>query len=296
MKKPIFQGSGVALSTPFTSDGVDFSTLGNLIDFQLKNKTDAIIVCGTTGEAATMSERERMQAIEFCVDRVHGRVPVIAGTGSNSTESAVSMSRNAAHAGADALLVVTPYYNKATQTGLLRHYRCIADAADAPLIIYNVPSRTGVSVAPETCARLSEHPNIAGIKEASGNLANIQKIRNLAAEDFCIWSGNDDETVPICALGGCGVISVVANVLPAGMHELVQLCLQNDYAAAGKLQLHLKNLCDVLFCEVNPIPVKTALTMMGWNMGPLRMPLCPPSPEHMDQIRRVLAEYRLLPV
>ena len=294
MKKTIFQGSGVAIVTPFRGESLDFDTLGKLLDFQLQNGTDAIIVCGTTGEAATMSYGERMHAIEFCVDHVAGRVPVIAGSGSNSTENALALSQDAARAGADALLVVTPYYNKATQPGLIRHYRSIANAVDVPLILYNVPSRTGVSIAPETCAELAAHPNIAGIKEASGNLGNIQRIRTLCPPDFAIWSGNDDETVPICALGGSGVISVVANILPAEMHHLVRLCMENDYAAAGQLQLKLKAICDAMFCEVNPIPVKTALSLMGWEVGELRLPLCPPTEDHMQLIRETLAKYNLL--
>lgn len=295
MKRPIFTGSGVAIVTPFTHDGVDLPSLGRLIDFQLEHHTDAIIICGTTGEAATMTYGERMRAIEFCVEHVGGRVPVIAGTGSNCTENAITMSQDAQRAGADALLVVTPYYNKATQEGLIRHYRSIADAVTTPLILYNVPSRTGVSIAPETCARLAEHPQIAGIKEASGNLGNIQKIRNLCPQDFAIWSGNDDEVVPICALGGSGVISVVANILPEQMHQLVQLCLDNDFAAAGKLQLELKPICDAMFCEVNPIPVKSALALMGWQVGPLRLPLCSPSIPHLEQIQSALDAFHLLP-
>lgn len=295
MKSPIFEGSGVAIVTPFTHDTVDLATLGKLIDFQLENHTDAIIICGTTGEATTMTYGERMRAIEFCVEHVGGRVPVIAGTGSNSTENAIAMSRDAQRAGADALLVVTPYYNKATQEGLVCHYHAIADSVSTPIILYNVPSRTGVSIAPETCARLAEHPQIAGIKEASGNLSNIQNIRNLCPEDFAIWSGNDDEVVPICALGGSGVISVVANILPAQMHKLVQLCLENNFATAGKLQLQLKPICDAMFCEVNPIPVKTALTLMGWDVGALRLPLCSPTSQHLTQIQTTLKSFHLLP-
>lgn len=295
MKQPIFTGSGVAIATPFTNDGVDLETFGKLIDFQLERGTDAVIVCGTTGEASTMSYRERMESISFCVEHVAGKVPVIAGTGSNSTENAVSLSRDAEKAGADGLLLVTPYYNKATQAGLIRHYQTVADAVSLPCILYNVPSRTGVSIAPETCAELGKHPNINGVKEAGGNLGNIQRIRNLCLEDFYIWSGNDDETVSICALGGVGVISVVANILPAEMHTLVRLCLDNDFAAAGKLQLYLKDFCDAMFCEVNPIPVKTALNLLGWEMGPLRLPLCPPNEAHLERIRQTLMKYALLP-
>ena len=246
MKEPIFTGSGVAIVTPFRNETVDFPALGRLLEVQIAAGTDAIIVCGTTGEASTMTYHERMRTIEYCVDQVNGRVPVIAGSGSNSTEVAIHLSRDAEHSGVDGLLVVTPYYNKATQAGLVRHYQVIADAVTKPIILYNVPSRTGVNIAPETYAQLAQHPNIIGVKEASGNLSNLQKTRNLCPKDFYIWSGNDDEVVPICALGGVGVISVVANIAPAIMHRLVTLCLSNDYDAAGALQLELKDLCDVL--------------------------------------------------
>ena len=295
MRKPLFTGSGVAIVTPFTNETVDLGALGRLLDFQMENGTDAVIVCGTTGEATTMSYRERMRAVEFCVEHVDGRVPVIAGSGSNSTETAITLSRDAQMAGADGLLLVTPYYNKASQKGLIRHYTAIADAVDLPMILYDVPSRTGVTMAPETYAELSKHPNINGVKEASGNFSNIQKTRNLCPEDFFIWSGNDDETAAICMLGGSGVISVVANILPAEMHRLTELCLTNDYAAAGKLQLELKEFCDAMFCDVNPIPVKTALNLLGWEVGPLRLPLCEPEEAVTDRIRRTLERYGLTP-
>ncbi len=294
MREPLFTGSGVAIVTPFTNETVNFAALGRLLDFQLQNGTDAVIVCGTTGEATTMSYHERMRTIEFCVERVDGRVPVIAGSGSNATETAVTLSRDAERAGADGLLVVTPYYNKASQKGLIRHYTAIADAVDRPVILYDVPSRTGVTIAPETYAELAKHPNINGVKEAGGNFSNIQKTRNLCPADFSIWSGNDDETAAICMLGGRGVISVVANVLPAQMHRLTELCLANDYAAAGKLQLELKDFCDAMFCDVNPIPVKTALNLMGWEAGPLRLPLCEPDEAVTERIRRALERYGLL--
>ena len=294
MKQPIFTGSGVAIVTPFNRETVDLSVLGRLLDFQLENRTDAIIVCGTTGEASTMTYRERMKTIEFCVEHIAGRVPVIAGSGSNSTEVAIALSKDAERAGADGLLVVTPYYNKASQAGLIRHYQVLADTVNVPIILYNVPSRTGVNIAPESYAELAKHPNIIGTKEASGNLSNLQKTRNLCPEDFYIWSGNDDETVPICALGGVGVISVVANIAPAVMHRLVQLCLLNDFEAAGSLQLELKELCDAMFCDVNPIPVKTALNLMGWNAGMLRLPLYKPSDSNLKHIRNTLAKYDLL--
>lgn len=294
MRKPLFTGSGVAIVTPFTKDTVDLDAFGRLIDFQMANGTDAVIVCGTTGEASTMTYGERMRTIEYCVERVNGRVPVIAGSGSNATPNAIALGRDAERAGADGLLVVTPFYNKATQAGLVKHYTAIADAATKPIILYDVPSRTGVTIAPETYAELAKHPNINGVKEAGSNLSNIQKTRNLCPDDFSIWSGNDDETAAICLLGGRGVISVAANVVPDRMHQLVRLCLAGDFAAAGKLQLDLKELCDALFCEVNPIPVKTALEMMGLCSGALRLPLCEPSEEHRKRIQKTLVRYGLL--
>lgn len=295
MKTPLFTGSGVAIVTPFNHETVDLEALRTLLDFQLENGTDAVIVCGTTGEAATMSYAERMRTIECCVEHVNGRVPVIAGTGSNSTETARAQSRDVARTGVDGVLVVTPYYNKASQDGLVRHYNAVADASPVPVIVYDVPSRTGVAIAPETYARLAQHPNINGVKEAAGNPSTLQRTRNLCPEDFFIWSGNDDETAAMCMLGGKGVISVVANVFPAAMHRLTTLCLSGDFAAAGRLQLELKELCDAMFCEVNPIPVKTALNLMGYHAGQLRLPLCEPSEGNLDRIRRALEQYGLLP-
>lgn len=294
MKYPIFTGSGVAIVTPFNHESVDLNVLRKMLDFQLENGTSAIIVCGTTGEASTMTYRERMRTIECCVEHISGRIPVIAGSGSNSTEVAIALSKDAERAGADGLLVVTPYYNKASQTGLVRHYQVIADAVNSPVILYNVPSRTGVNISPECYAELAKHPNIIGTKEASGNFSNIQKIRKLCPDDFYIWSGNDDEVVPISALGGMGVISVVANIAPAKMAQLTRLCLENDFKTAGNLQLKLKELCDAMFCEVNPIPVKTALNLMGWNAGSLRLPLYEPSENNLARIRNTLTKYGLL--
>lgn len=295
MKTPIFTGCGVAIVTPFNRESVDLPVLRHLLDFQLQNGTDAVIICGTTGEAATMTYGERMRAIECCVEHVDGRVPVIAGTGSNATETAVTQSRDAARAGVDGVLVVTPYYNKASQEGLVRHYSAVADASPVPVIAYDVPSRTGVAIAPETYARLAQHPNINGVKEASGNLSALQQTRTLCPEDFSIWSGNDDETAAICMLGGKGVISVVANVFPAAMHRLTALCQSGNFTAAGRLQLELKELCDAMFCEVNPIPVKTALNLMGYGVGQLRLPLCEPSEKNLGRIRQTLEQYGLLP-
>ena len=294
MKQPIFTGSGAAIVTPFTPETVDYPALRRLIDFQLLGKTDAIIVCGTTGEAATMSYVERMRAIETTVRHVDGRVPVIAGTGSNSTENAITLSKDAALAGVDGVLVVTPYYNKATQEGLVRHYCAIADAVDLPLIVYHVPSRTGVTIAAETYAQLAEHPRIVGVKEASGNFSLIQKTRELCPEDFYLWSGNDEDTAAVCLLGGRGVISVAANVVPRAMHELTAACLRGDFVQAGEMQLKLRRLIEVLFREVNPIPVKTALSLMGYCQDILRLPLCALSPAHRLELEETLAEYGLI--
>ena len=294
MKQPVFTGSGVAIITPFTNDGVDYPALVRLLDFQLENGTDAIIVCGTTGEAAAMSYEERIRTIEAVVRHVDGRAPVIAGTGSNNTENAIAMSRDASGAGVDALLVVTPFYNKATPKGLIRHYTAVADAVTRPVILYHVPSRTGVRCTAETYAALAKHPNIAGVKEAGGDLALVQKTRELCPEDFYIWSGNDDETAPIMLFGGKGVISVAANVMPREMHELTAACLRGDFTAAGRMQLKLRKLCEALFWEVNPIPVKTALAMMGYCQEVFRSPMCEMEPENRERLRGVLAEYGLL--
>ena len=294
MKQPIFTGSGVAIITPFADNAIDYPALARLLDFQLENGTDAVIVCGTTGEAAAMSYEERMRTIEFTVRHVSGRVPVIAGTGSNNTENAVALSNDAIQAGADALLVVTPFYNKATQKGLIRHYTAIADAVTKPVILYHVPSRTGVKCTAETYAALAQHPNIAGVKEAGGDLALVQKTRELCPEDFSIWSGNDDETAPIMLLGGRGVISVAANVTPREMHELTHACLSGDFVSAGRMQLRLRKLCEALFWEVNPIPVKTALALMGYCEERFRLPTCEMEPENREKLKAVLAEYGLV--
>ena len=294
MKQAIFTGSGVALVTPFTSGGVDYPALEKLLDFQLDRGTDAVIVCGTTGEAATMSYAERMAVIEAVVRRVDGRVPVIAGSGANCTETAIALSRDAVSAGADGLLVVTPFYNKATQRGLVRHYTAVADAAEKPVILYNVPSRTGVKCTAETYAALAQHPNILGVKEAGGDLALIQKTRELCPEDFYIWSGNDDEIAPIMLLGGKGVISVAANVAPARMHDLTRACLEGDFVSAGRMQLELRALCEALFWEVNPIPVKTALALMGMCEEVFRLPLCEMEPENRERLAAVLQRYGLV--
>ncbi len=295
MKQPIFTGSCTALVTPFTEEyAVDYPALRRLLDFQLENGTDAVVACGTTGEAAAMSYEERMRVIETVVRHVDGRIPVIAGTGSNNTGNAIAMSRDAVLAGADALLVVTPFYNKATQTGLVRHYTAVADAADRPVILYHVPSRTGVKCTAGTYAELAKHPNIVGVKEAGGDLALVQKTRELCPEDFSIWSGNDDETAPMMLFGGRGVISVAANIVPGAMHRLTEACLRGDFTAAGKMQLKLRKLCEALFWEVNPIPVKTALAMMGRCQEIFRLPMCEMEPENRERLKAVLAEYELI--
>ena len=294
MKQPIFTGSGVAIITPFADNAIDYPALARLLDFQLENGTDAAIVCGTTGEAAAMSYEERLRTIEFTVQHVGGRVPVIAGTGSNNTENAIALSNDAIRAGADALLVVTPFYNKATQKGLIRHYTAIADAVTRPVILYHVPSRTGVKCTAETYAALARHPNIAGVKEAGGDLALVQKTRELCPEDFYIWSGNDDETAPIMLFGGKGVISVAANVMPREMHELTHACLSGDFVSAGRMQLRLRKLCEALFWEVNPIPVKTALALMGYCEERFRLPMCEMEPENREKLKAVLKEYGLV--
>ncbi len=295
MKLPIFTGSGVALVTPFTSTGVDFPALKKLVDFQINNGTDAIIVCGTTGEAATMTQAERIQTIETVVEHVNGRAPVIAGSGANNTETAVQASREIAKIGVDALLVVTPYYNKATPRGLIRHYTAVADAVRKPVILYNVPPRTGVRCTAEVYAALAKHPNIIGVKEASSDLALVQRTRRMCPEDFYIWSGDDAETAPIMLLGGKGVISVAANIVPRQMHQLTADCLSGNFAAAGAMQVRLSKLMEALFWEVNPIPVKTALAMMGYCQEILRLPMCEMEPENRYRLQTVLKEFALLP-
>lgn len=295
MKEAVFRGCATALITPFTYDTVDYTAFKHLIDVQLEAGINALVVCGTTGEASTMSYAERMRTLETAVNHVNGKVPVIAGTGSNSTETAIAYSRDAERIGADALLVVTPYYNKATQHGLIRHYETIADNVSTPVIVYNVPSRTGMSCTAETYAALSAHPNIVGVKEASGNLSLIQKTRELCPDDFYIWSGNDEDTASIMLLGGAGVISVVSNAAPKEMVALTQACMNGEFQAAGEQQLRLRKLREILFCEVNPIPIKTAMSMMGYCTDILRLPLCPMEEKNRHNLEQVLRSYALLP-
>lgn len=291
MKTPIFTGCGVAIVTPFRGGDVDYGAFRALIDWQIESGTDAIIVCGTTGEAATLTPTERRKVIEVCVEQVNRRVPVIAGSGSNSTARAVELSKEAEKLGTDGLLVVTPYYNKATQKGLVRHYFAVADAVDTPVIVYNVPSRTGVKCTAETYAILAEHPNINGVKEASGDFALITDTVNLCPADFSVWSGNDEETAAITLLGGRGVISVAANIVPREMHALCELCFDNDFVAAGDLQLKLSELLRTLFCEVNPIPVKAAMEELGLCTGEMRLPLCDISPENRKRVKSAMERF-----
>lgn len=292
MKPCVFTGSAVAIVTPFCGDGVDLEAFDCLIERQIQGGTDAIVVCGTTGEAATLSYNERMALIERCVRAVDRRVPVIAGSGTNSTASSIALSKAAQSAGVDALLTVTPYYNKASQSGLVQHFSAIADAVDIPVILYNVPSRTGVGCTAQTYQALAKHPNIAGVKEASDDFDLIQDTFNLCPPGFTVWSGNDASTAAIMALGGKGVISVAANVVPREMHELTQLCLENRFLEAGTLQLKLHELIRALFCEVNPIPVKAAMELLGLCGGELRLPLCRISERHLEQLSHALEPFR----
>ena len=271
----LFRGSGVALVTPFTEEkDVNYEELGRLIEFQLENGTDAIIICGTTGEPVTMTEEERLSVISYTIEKVKNRIPVIAGTGGNCTEQVIAFSKKAEVVGADGLLVVTPYYNKATQNGLYEHYKAIASAVEIPIILYNVPSRTGVNILPDTAARLGrEVENIVALKEASGNISQIAEVIQKAEGALEIYSGNDDQIVPILALGGIGVISVLANVVPKETHDIVQLYMDGQVKSAAQLQLKYMDLIHALFCEVNPIPVKKALELMGFQTKYLRMPL-----------------------
>ncbi len=281
MKKVIFTGSGVAIVTPMKPDGqVDFEELSRVIEFQIENGTDSIVICGTTGESATLKDGEHLECIRCAVETTAGRVPVIAGTGSNDTAHAVEMSREAAALGADAVLLVTPYYNKTSQAGLVKHFNTIVDAAGLPAILYNVPSRTGINIQPETALELSKSPLICGIKEASGNISQIAQMTALCGDELPLYSGNDDQVVPLLSLGGKGVISVVANIDPARMHRMCQLWFEGKTAESARLQLESMGLCKAMFCDVNPIPVKAAMNMMGWNAGPCRLPLAPLSQEH----------------
>ena len=294
MKKVVFRGAGVAIVTPFTADGINFPEFGRLIDDQIAHGTDAIIVAGTTGEAATMNDAEHKEAIKFTVDRVEKRVSVIAGTGSNDTSYAIHLSQYAERAGADGLLLVTPYYNKCTQKGLVAHFQAIADSVNIPCILYDVPSRTGVSIKLTTYVELAKHPNIVAVKEANGDLSSILRLRHACGDELAVYSGNDDQIVPILSLGGKGVISVLSNVAPQATHDMCQLYFDGDVEKARDLQIAYTDLIDALFSEVNPIPVKTAMRLIGWAAGPLRPPLSEMEPEHAEQLKSALRAHELL--
>ncbi len=295
MKNTIFTGAGVAIVTPMNADGsVNYDALGQLIEMQISEGTDAIIICGTTGESSTLNDEEHKECIRYTIEKVAKRVPVIAGTGSNDTAYAIELSKDAEKMGADALLLVTPYYNKASQKGLVQHYTAIADAVNIPIILYNVPSRTGVNIALETYKTLSKHKNIVAAKEASGNISAIAKLIAECGDDLDVYSGNDDQIVPIMALGGKGVISVLSNVLPKETHEIAKLCLDNNCLEAGKLAAKYLELANALFIDVNPIPVKEALNIMGLNAGSCRLPLCDMEDDKKAKLEAVMKKAGLI--
>lgn len=292
----IFKGSGVAIVTPMHDNGeVNYEQFAKLLEFQIANGTDAIIVCGTTGESSTLSHEEHLEVIQYCIKTVAGRIPVIAGTGSNCTETAVYLSREAEAAGADGLLLVSPYYNKATQNGLYAHFKTVADSVKLPIVLYNVPSRTGCNILPETIVRLCRDvENIVGVKEASGNISQIAHLAAISEGMVDIYSGNDDHIIPLMSLGGIGVISVLANVAPRQTHEMCWKFLNGDWAGSCKMQLEAMELCNALFCEVNPIPVKKALEMMGMINGALRMPLTRMEPANAERLEKAMKSYGIL--
>ena len=295
MNKHIFTGAGVALITPMHSDGsVNYDELARLLEFQVENGTDAIIACGTTGEAATLSVKEHCEVLSFVCERINGRIPVVAGTGSNDTTTAIELSKSAEASGADALLSVTPYYNKTSQNGLIRHFTTIADNIDLPLILYNVPSRTGCNIKPKTYAELCKHENIVATKEANGDISSVSQTRSLCGDKLDIYSGNDDQTVPFMSLGALGVISVFSNFCPKEMHEITQLCLNNNFVEASKMNFHYVELMDIMFSDVNPIPVKTAMNLIGFNAGECRLPLVPMSYSGYHDLKDCLAKYNLI--
>ena len=295
MKNTIFTGAGIAIITPMNADGsINYQGLGDLIENQIANGTDAIIICGTTGEASTMTDEEHLECIRFAAEKTAGRIPVIAGTGSNDTRYAIELSKEAEAVGVDGLLLVTPYYNKNTQRGLIAHFTAIADAVNVPIILYNIPGRTGVNMEVATVKKLAEHRNIAAIKEASGNISYAAKLIAACGDNIDVYSGNDDMVVPLVSLGGKGVISVASHVIPKQMHDMVQYCLDNNFAEATKLQIEYLDLINSLFIEVNPIPVKEALNMMGVNVGSCRMPLYEMSDEHKAVLRASLEKHGLI--
>lgn len=288
MKNIIFKGCGTAIVTPFTNDGINFEEFGKLIEFQISNGADSIIVCGTTGESSTMSLEERKSAIEFAIRVANKRIPIIAGTGGNCTKSVIELSQYAEKIGADALLIVTPYYNKTTQAGLVAHYTAIAKSVKLPIIMYNVPSRTGLNITPETCLQLSKVDNIVAVKEASGDLSQVAKIAALCRDNLHIYSGNDDQILPVLSLGGLGVISVISNIIPKTVHNMTECYFAGNNKEATKLQLDTLEFTSAMFCEVNPIPVKAALNMIGFNAGIPRLPLVELSDSGKEMVKKAL--------
>ena len=291
----IFKGSAVAIVTPFNKENkVDYEKLKELIEWHIEEKTDAIVICGTTGEASTMTNEEKEKAIKFTVDTVNKRIPVIAGTGTNNTEASIEMSKYAESVGVDGLLLITPYYNKTTNKGLFKHFEAINNAVNTPIILYNVPSRTGVNISPNQLLELSKLKNIVAIKEASGNISQIAEMKALCGKNIYIYSGNDDQIIPVMSLGGLGVISVLANVIPNETHEMTKAFLDNNLDKALKLQLQNINLIKALFIETNPVPVKTALNLIGKDVGDFRLPLCEMDESNLESLKRTLKEYNLI--
>lgn len=291
MKKVVFKGCGTAIITPFTDDGVNFDEFKKMIEFQISEGVDSIIVCGTTGESSTMTIEERKETIKFAIDVANKRVPIIAGTGGNCTKSAIEMSKYAQSVGADSVLVVTPYYNKTTQAGLVAHYKAIAKAIDIPVILYNVPSRTGLNITPATCLELSKTDNIVAVKEASGNISQVAEIANLCKDNLAIYSGNDDQVLPILSLGGLGVISVLSNIIPKDVHNMVENFFSGNIKEATNIQLDTLKLTSALFSEVNPIPVKAACNMIGFNAGIPRLPLIEMSNAGKEKLKNEMINY-----
>ena len=294
MKNKVFTGAATAIVTPLNENGIDFEKFGKLVEWQIEEGINAIVVCGTTGESSTLTDEEHRAAIKFVVDKVAGRVPVIAGTGSNDAAYAIDLTKYACEVGADAMLVVTPYYNKATQNGLIKLFTAIADASTKPIILYNVPSRTGVNIAPATCKVLAEHPNICAIKEASGNISQIAEIAHLVGDKMDIYSGNDDQIVPIMSLGGKGVISVLSNPMPKKTVEICDAFFAGDVAKAREIQLELLPLINALFSEVNPIPVKAAMAAMGWCENYVRLPLTCMEEKNEAKLLELMKEQNLI--
>lgn len=290
----IFKGSGVAIVTPFNETGVDFDKLKELLEWHIANKTDAIIICGTTGEASTMTEAEKKEAIKFTVDTVNKRIPVIAGTGSNNTMASIEMSKYAESVGVDGLLIINPYYNKTSAKGLIAHFKAIAEAVKTPIVVYNVPSRTGMNITPAALAELCKIDNITAVKEASGNISQIAEIKYLCGDNLDIYSGNDNEILPTLAIGGVGVISVIANIVPKEVHDICELFFNGEIKASQELFLKTIPLTNACFCETNPIPIKTAMNLLGHNVGMLRLPLVDMADNNLNFLKTALENYHLL--